>query len=313
MSEDLHVHDVAFSFAGEQRDYVEQVRTACHSLGVDVFYDRDQEVDFWGRNFIVEFRKVYGGTRARYVVAFISKEYLSKKYPMDEFFAALLPSIEKPDDYLLPVTFGDVDIPPEFLNPAIGRLRSEEYTPVALAGAIQQRVAQAVSKGQPPRELATGDKGTSRLRLPVTTPDDFSVYQELQRVLEYLGQRFHDAAQELRPTGFICTVERSDSEVMIRIERRGRPVYGLDIRRGGLYQDDVLNFVVGGDGRFSGGNSSNGWVKPYFDHDEGAIKLEMFDISVLSNLSGATKRFTKESLFEALWNRIVDQLSQLRD
>ncbi len=312
MNGDPVVHDVAFPFAGEQRDYVEQVVTACRALGIDVFYDRNQEIDFWGRNFIVEFRRVYGGARARYVVAFISKEYLSKKYPMDEFLAALLPSIERPDDYLLPVTFGDVEVPPELLNPAIGRLRAEEYAPEALAGAIRQRVAQAVSKGQPPRELATGNRGTGRLRLPKTTPDDFSVYEELRRVLEYFGQRFQGAAQELRPTGFICTVERTDSEVKIRIERRGRLVYGLDIRRGGMLQDDVLNFVVGGR-RMSDSNSSNGWAKPYFDVDEGVVKLEMFDLSVLSHLSGATRRLTKEELFEALWDRVVDQLSHVRD
>lgn len=311
MNEDAVVHDVAFSFAGEQRDYVQQVVLACRSLGIDVFYDRDQEVDFWGKNFIVEFRKVYGGTRARYVVTFISKEYLSKKYPMDEFLAALLPSIARPSDYLLPVTFGDVDIPSELLSPAIGRLRAEDYTPAALAGAIGQRVAQAVSKGQPPRELATGDARQDRLRLPVTTPDDFSVYEELWRVVAYLGERFQAAAQELRATGFICTVERSDSDVKIRIERRGQVVYGLDIRRGGMFGDDVLNFAVGGS-RISTGNSSNGWARPYFDLDDGVPKLEMHDLSVFSSFSSGTTRYTKEAFFEALWNRIVDQLSQHR-
>ncbi len=306
------VHDVAFSFAGEQRDYVEQVRAACRALGIEPFYDRDYEVELWGKNSIVEFRKAYGGTRARYVVAFISKEYLSKPYPMDEFLAALSPSIGKPSDYLLPVTFGDVEIPPELLNPAIIRLRSEEYPPDRLAAAIQQRIAKVKAEGQPPLELAAALPEPSGLRLPVTTPDDFSVYEELRRALTYLGERFQAAAQELRPTGFICTVERADSTVQIRIERRGRTVYGLDIRRGGMLQDDVLNFVVGG-GRTPSSNSSNGWAKPVFDLDDGVAKLEMHDLSVFSSFSNSTTRYTKEEFFEALWNRIVDQLNQHRD
>jgi hypothetical protein len=308
---DAVVHDVAFSFAGEQRDYVEQVVTACRSLGIDVFYDRDHEVDFWGKHSIVEFRKAYGGTRARYVVAFISKEYLGKRYPMDELRAALLPSITKQDDYLLPVTFGDVEIPPELLDPAIIHLRAEDYTPAALADAIQRRVATVKSEGQPPLELAAMEPEPSRLRLPVMPPDDFSVYEELRRVLEYLGQRFQAAAQELRPIGFICTVERADSEVKIRIERHGGLVYGLDIRRGTPSRDDALNFVVGGPRRITTVNSSNGWAKPYFDLDDGVAKLEMHDLSVFSSFSTGTTRYTKEEFFEALWNRIVDQLSEL--
>jgi hypothetical protein len=310
---DVVVYDVAFSFAGEQRAYVEQVVTACRALGIEPFYDRDHEVDLWGRHSIIELRKAYGGARARYFVAFISAEYLSKRYPMDEFRAALLHSITTPDEYLLPITFGDVEIPPELLDPAIFRLRSEEYPPDRLAAAIQRRVAKVKSEDPPLPERPAADPEPSGLRLPVTTPDDFSVYEELRRVLEYLGQRFQAAAQQLRPTGFICTVERSDSEVKIRVERRGRLVYGLDIRRGGMFQDDVLNFVVGGGSRMAGGNSSNGWAKPYFDRDDGVAKLEMHDLSVFSSFSTATTRYTKEEFFEALWNRIVDQLNQLRD
>jgi hypothetical protein len=307
------VHDVAFSFAGEQRDYVEQVKAACDALGIDAFYDRDHEVAFWGKNSIVEFRKAYGGTRARYVVAFISREYLNKRYPMDELRAALLRSITEPDDYLLPITFGDVEIPPELIDPAVLRLRAEDYPPAALAAAIQQRVAKVKSDGQPPLELAPVAPEASPLRLPVTTPDDFSVYEELRRVLEYLGQRFQAAAQELRTTGFTCTVERTDSDVRIRIERRQRLVYGLDIQRGRPSRDDALNFVVVGPGRITTDHSSNGWAKPYFDLDDDMVKLEMHDVSVLSSFSGATTRYTKEEFFDALWNRIVDQLNQYRD
>lgn len=313
MDEEGVTYDVAFSFAGEQRGYVEQVVAACRSLDIDVFYDRDQEVDFWGRNFIVEFRKVYGGTRARYVVAFVSEEYLNKRYPMDEFLAALLPSISRPSDYLLPVTFGDVDVPSELLNPAVGRLQAEDYTPQELAGAIQRRVAQATSAGQRPRQLVDGGAEPGRLRLPVTRPDDFSVYDELRRAIEYLGDKFQAAAHLLRSTGFICTVERSAEILKIRIERRGRLVYGLDIRRGGMLQDDVLNFTLVSQNGYTAGNSSNGWAKPYFDRDSGMSKLEMHDLSVFSSFSSTTTAYTREEFFEALWERIVDQLNQHAD
>jgi hypothetical protein len=34
-------YDIAVSFAGEHRDYVEQTVRACGELGLRVFYDRD--------------------------------------------------------------------------------------------------------------------------------------------------------------------------------------------------------------------------------------------------------------------------------
>jgi len=34
-------YDIAVSFAGEQRDYVERVVAACKQRGLVVFYDRD--------------------------------------------------------------------------------------------------------------------------------------------------------------------------------------------------------------------------------------------------------------------------------
>ena len=66
----------------------------------------------------------------------------------------LTASISKPGDDILPITFGDVEIPSELLSPSILRLRSEEYTPERLAVAIQQRVAKVKSEGQPPVDLA---------------------------------------------------------------------------------------------------------------------------------------------------------------
>jgi len=78
--------DLAFSFAGEHRDYVEQTKNACERLGLKVFYDRDKNNEWWGKNFIAEQRRIYGAL-TRYFVPFISTEYwyLAKPIPFDEF------------------------------------------------------------------------------------------------------------------------------------------------------------------------------------------------------------------------------------
>jgi hypothetical protein len=42
--------DVALSFAGAQRDYVEQVADSLKERGLRCFYDADHEVQLWGKH-----------------------------------------------------------------------------------------------------------------------------------------------------------------------------------------------------------------------------------------------------------------------
>ncbi len=51
--------DVALSFAGEDRSYVEQVATALKAAGIVVFYDADYKADTWGEDLVEYFDEVY--------------------------------------------------------------------------------------------------------------------------------------------------------------------------------------------------------------------------------------------------------------
>ncbi len=140
------------SFADERRDYVEATVTAARSLNLHVFYDRDMTHQWWGRNFVAELRKIYG-QRALHFVPFISTEYLTKKYPRDEFSYAIIASMERQDDYILPILIGDVRVPPEMLHPHIGYLRAEDHTPTQLAAALRFKVDDSRARGQQPRDI----------------------------------------------------------------------------------------------------------------------------------------------------------------
>lgn len=87
-------YDISVSFAGEHRQYVEQVVHACTKLGLDVFYDRDMSHEWWGKSFIREQRRIYS-SQTRYFVPFISTEYLTKPIPMDEFSAAMMTAVKR--------------------------------------------------------------------------------------------------------------------------------------------------------------------------------------------------------------------------
>jgi hypothetical protein len=147
-------YDIAVSFASEQRDYVELTVIAAQALGMRVFYDRDMTHQWWGRNFIAEQRKVYGQS-ARYFVPFLSAEYLVNQYPMDEFSYAMLKSLHRGGDYILPVLIGDVHVPPELLHPHTGYLRAENHTPQELALQMKARVDAAKMVGERHRDFGT--------------------------------------------------------------------------------------------------------------------------------------------------------------
>ena len=50
VDENLLTYDIAVSFAGEDRDYVEQIANAIRLKGMSVFYDKYEEADLWGKD-----------------------------------------------------------------------------------------------------------------------------------------------------------------------------------------------------------------------------------------------------------------------
>ena len=307
---DDKAYDLAVSFAGEHRSYVEQTVAACKKLGLRVFYDRDMRNEWWGKSFIREQRKVYGA-RTRYFVPFISTEYLAKPIPMDEFSSAMMTAVKQGDGYVLPVLIGDVQVPADLLHPHIHYLRAEDYSPDQLAEQLKARVKGAAATGQDARDIGEVVQEALELRLPKVVPSDFSKYQELESAFEYLGSQFQAAAPQLRAKGFICTVNRTHDRLSIRIEQRGETVYALDIEKGGSWGDDKLTFGVGH--HRGSGSGINGWAEPYYDKQAERPKLRLTDFSVLSSMgSSGSRELTAQELFQALWDRIIDQLERAK-
>lgn len=67
-----HEYQVALSFAGEDRPYVDEVANHLQNLGISVFYDTFEQVDLWEKNLYSHLDNVYRN-KAHYCVMFISK------------------------------------------------------------------------------------------------------------------------------------------------------------------------------------------------------------------------------------------------
>lgn len=131
-------YDVALSFAGEQRGYVEQVAGELKSLDLNIFYDgfEEEKVRLWGANLTENLHDIYAN-RANLVIMFISKEYVRKGWTTHERRSALSAAIQK-KTVVLPVRFDDTEVPG--LQTDVAYLLASDYTPRKLAATIAKKL-----------------------------------------------------------------------------------------------------------------------------------------------------------------------------
>ncbi len=130
-------YDVALSFAGENRDFVEQVAEQLVQLGVTVFYDQFEQVNLWGKDLATHFGAVYSKD-AHFVVIFASRAYADKAWPNHERQFALSRNLAGDQGKILPVRLDDTEIPG--VPKIIGYMDARALTPTKLAELIRQKV-----------------------------------------------------------------------------------------------------------------------------------------------------------------------------
>lgn len=137
MKNDSTIFDVALSFAGEDREYVEKVASILRDMDLRVFYDKYEAVTLWGKDLYVHFREIYH-KRAKYTVIFISKHYASKLWTNHERESAQARAFSERREYILPARFDETEIPG--LLPTIGYVDLREVSPEELAEMIKKKV-----------------------------------------------------------------------------------------------------------------------------------------------------------------------------
>lgn len=137
MTQDDKQFDVALSFAGEDREYVEQVADTLRRMGIRVFYDKYEVVTLWGKNLYDHLQDIYRN-KARFTVIFCSKYYGEKLWTNHERKAAQAKAFESSQEYILPARFDDTEIPG--ILPTIGYVDLTEYSPEEFAELVKEKV-----------------------------------------------------------------------------------------------------------------------------------------------------------------------------
>lgn len=102
-------YDIALSFAGEEREYVQEVADILKSKGITVFYDRFEEANLWGKNLYEYFSNIY--QTASFTIMFISKNYKQKMWTDLERQSMQERALKENQEYILPARFDDTEIP----------------------------------------------------------------------------------------------------------------------------------------------------------------------------------------------------------
>ncbi|HJP89056.1 MAG TPA: TIR domain-containing protein [Candidatus Limnocylindrales bacterium] len=231
-------YDVALSFAGEERPYVERVAARLNDLGVLVFYDQFETIELWGTNLLDRFGDVYG-RRAKYVVMFVSAAYAEKAWTNEERRHAQALALETRRDLVLPVRFDDTRVPG--LPATVHYLAAADYTPTELAELIAQKVDRAGTRQIRERGpemaapgLTTAPSATlAAAATPIlsTDPDDLATWtaphraRALEGLAELSKSDFYEVVAAVSPRLPMPTQKRlADSVASKNIDTFGWPI-----------------------------------------------------------------------------------------
>lgn len=138
--DETYKYDVALSFAGEDRKYVEEVALFLKKKNIAVFYYYFEEEALWGKNLISYLEEIYTN-KSKYCVVFISQYYVQKEWTCYESAAAmvrLLNSNMKQKEYLLPVKFDETKV--SGVLSTIGFIDGKKKTPDELGNLIIKKL-----------------------------------------------------------------------------------------------------------------------------------------------------------------------------
>ena len=199
-------YDVALSFAGEDRNYVNKVAQYLSSHDMKIFYDRYELLNTWGKNMFEHLREVYRN-KARYCVIFISKYYKQKAWPTHELRSAQERTLHEIDEYILPARFDDTELPGLPITTSYIDLR--EINPEEFAKMIIQKIS----------GINTQITGINKpkFRVPHVRPRNFNQYEEAIHFKSFLQEELDDRSKVLQDVNASLSIYENAGKTCFRV------------------------------------------------------------------------------------------------
>lgn len=297
-------YDLAFSFAGEDRPYVRQVKEECEKLGLKVYYDEDRKIDQWGKSIIGEQRKVYSGYKTKHFVPFISQYYFTKPTPTDEFKSALAESTKR-ERYILPIKLDESDISVEYLHSDTQYLKKSDYIPQRLAAALN-KIVQGIDA--PAKDVEKLLEDELDLSGPKVTPHNYSKYEEAESLLAYIADQFRLNSEKLKAEGYVPVIRINDNKLMIQVERDGKTLFILNAFFSSMGENRIgYNFAQRS--MMANAQPENGSIEPFYSKSEQKPLYVFTDYGSFGSTDLVGGRYlTKKEIVKFFWDKMNKQL-----
>ncbi len=128
-------YDVALSFAGEDRAFVEECAEILRSLNINVFYDNYEKDVLLGKNLYSYLADIYQN-KAHFAVVFVSKSYKEKRWTKHELEYITARKFQQDEEYLLPIKLDETEL--DEIPPTTGYLKGD--TPLNVAITVAKKV-----------------------------------------------------------------------------------------------------------------------------------------------------------------------------
>ncbi len=173
-------YDIAFSFAEENRDFVDRVAEHLRNSSIEIYYDDHERINNWGEDLRTHIHNVYLN-EARFCMMFISEQYKQKYWTQFERDRVKARSFfSKHKAYILPFRLDNTEI--AGITDTLIYLTAEKLNEEQLAEAIFNKI----SKQKPGKII-------------------------LQKTKEFLSSKFFFAVSILSVVALgLITISRSD-------------------------------------------------------------------------------------------------------
>lgn len=131
-------YDIVISFAGEDREVAESIKSELALRKISVFYDNDETADLWGKNLYSHLAYVYGKA-GKYCLMLLSENYSKKLWTSHEREHAQARAFRENREYILPIRLDNTEIPG--IAETVGYIEFDKSSAEQIADLISRKLS----------------------------------------------------------------------------------------------------------------------------------------------------------------------------
>lgn len=283
-------YDIAFSVAGQQKTFAQEIKDELTSQGVNCWIYTEKEAE--QITDLPPFYEKLFTEQCAHAVPIISEEYVSKPYTNLERQYIIARSMQD-GKYVIPIQFQE-GVKLKGLASTYGYISRKGRSPKEIAEVILRFIKQdEYQKIKPAIKNDFYIPKRARSINPIT---------ERKAWIKYLVYELKQRSQKVE--GLEMDDDDEGSHHKLLFQYNGEVLLSIRIIKGGIGNDNGLSF--GFDHGYSSGSGINAW---------GDFKLDTEKDEVLLNTNGMgfnmeDGMYTKKELVNALWKKVTDQIDE---